>query len=479
MASSKQPRIYLFFLAVFALLFVLMIIFSQSFYDWRLLLGGIIFLAALTLCFFNVEKLILVSLGLLPFLAGLENYQINISPLVHFLGLDQSYQIDLFFIARIFIAILAVIEIFRRGTAILKAPLFYILFISALLNVAPFLNSEFKLFGLAYYWFHLISAFGAYFLGYFIFNSQKGYLKIISAICLSSIIPIFFALKQIIFREFFFESDSVLPRLQATFWHPNKFGSFLFIVLTLYLISYLAIKIKRTRTSSLPLWPFTVWGGLLIMTFSRTAWVAFFLAVFLAALIKKEIRFVAIYAGSLAVFLGLFFEKIRERLFSFSALLNWRTSFSLSGRMETWDMAWFSAQKKFWTGYGPGSFTEVLKTVKGTDIGNFSPHSDLLRFALEGGILGFFSYLLYLGGALYYSFLSYWKYPLSEDAIEIFGRKLMINFKLLGLIPLTLFAIMIPYSFMETTSLDFIYQAFAWILLGSWLGMSQKYWKKI
>jgi len=37
---------------------------------------------------------------------------------------------------------------------------------------------------------------------------------------------------------------------------------------------------------------------------------------------------------------------------------------------------------------------------------------------------------------------------------------------------------MIIISLVESPSMDFIYQILSWTLLGSWLGASEKYWRK-
>jgi O-antigen ligase len=263
--------------------------------------------------------------------------------------------------------------------------------------------------------------------------------------------------------------DTTLPRLTTVFDHPNKFASYLFVILGIYLISYLSIKNnKKSKYPLLKLLPFLVLGLFLLLTFSRTSWIVFAFIICVVIFLKKEFRLPTIYLGSLLIFLSLFVQKIRERILGIFVRQYHDT---LSGRMETWDMAWFGFKKNYWFGYGPGSFREVIKVVSGTDVGNFYPHSDAALFLLEGGIIGLISYLIYLFFALYSAFISYYKYPKGSEKILFAKKELTVDFKFLGFIPFLLFLVMLPYSFAETPALDFIYQVYAWILLGSWLGL--------
>ncbi|MEA3273067.1 MAG: hypothetical protein U9Q72_00505, partial [Patescibacteria group bacterium] len=198
-----------------------------------------------SLYFWSPRNTLLVLIVLIPALAGLESYQIDISFLLKLVNFQGEYTVDIFFLARALILLMAVVEVLRRGLAIFKVPLSLILLISVILNAISFYYSDYKLQGVAFYWIHLVAAFGAYFLGYFLFATRKRYLKVLTAIMLSAVIPVIVGIKQVFLQEFFFSNDSVLPRIQATFWHPNKLGSFLFIVTAVYLVFYLSIKVGQ------------------------------------------------------------------------------------------------------------------------------------------------------------------------------------------------------------------------------------------
>ncbi|MEA3273519.1 MAG: O-antigen ligase family protein, partial [Patescibacteria group bacterium] len=322
-------------------------------------------------------------------------------------------------------------------------------------------------------WIHLVAAFGAYFLGYFLFATRKRYLKVLTAIMLSAVIPVIVGIKQVLLREFFFSNDSVLPRIQATFWHPNKLGSFLFIVTAVYLVFYLSIKVGQEGAKKKLLFflPFLVLIPLLGLTFSRTSWVALAFAIFVIAIMRRSLRKPAILLGGLLTVLALAIGKIRDRILD---TFSWSMNNSVSGRIEIWDIGFFKLSQRPWLGFGPGSFGEVIKDARGSEEGNISAHSDAVRFVVEGGIVGLLAYFLYFIGAIVYAFISFVRYPQSSKRVKILNKEFLVDFKLLGFIPFLLFLSMIPISFMETSTLDFVYQFFAWIALGSWLAVSGK-----
>jgi hypothetical protein len=425
----------------------------------------------ISLYFLIPQYILLAIIVLVPALAGLEGYQLDISSLLKIIGVEGSYTVDFFFIARASILFLAIIEIIKRGLAFFKTPLSFVLLVSMALNAVSFYFSDYKLQGVAFYWFHLVAAFGAYFLGYFLFNTRKKYLHILVAAILSAIIPLVVGIKQAFLQEFFFSNDSALPRIQATFWHPNKLGSFLFIIIVIYLIFYLSIKNKQKvlkkklffLTGFLPL------IFLLGFTFSRTSWITLAFAIFLIAVIRRPLRKPAALLGSFVFLLALLVKGTRDRIFEIFA---WRSNNSILGRMEIWDIGFFQLGKRPWLGFGPGSFGETIKDARGSEEGNISAHSDVVRFLIEGGVVGLVAYFLYFLSALAYAFLSFVRYPKSSKMIKLFGKKFLVDFKLLGFIPFLLFVSMVPISLMETSTLDFIYQFFAWIILGSWLAVS-------
>lgn len=462
------------YLTIFSLLFLALLglgILNSMSIGSFLILGALVILIISLLSFWGVRGIVIFFIVTLPTIISLAQYQISIAPFLNFVGIEKTYEVDAFLLARIFIFVLAFVEILRRGRNIFKVPLFFILSIFLAFNAISFFSSNYKAEGLAFFWFHFVAALGTYFLGYFLFNSKKKYFWILMSIVFSSIIPMIIGIKQLFLKEFFFEQNSALPRLPSNFGHPNNFGMFLFLVITIYLIIYLAIQIKKNvvRNKVLLALPFLILLPLLVLTFSRTAWIALAFAIILIAITYRPLRIPAFVLGSLSAFLLLIIEKTRARILD---IFSPQVYNSLAGRMEIWNMGLFELKKNPLLGSGPGSFSEVIKNVRGSELGITYPHSDTVRFLVEGGILGFIGYPLYLIGAIYYALRSYLKFSKGDQWIKFLGKRVEVNMKLLGFVPLVLFLSMALISLTEAPSLAFFYQVFAWITLGSWLGLS-------
>lgn len=484
--DNRRSIIYAYAMVLFVVFLILSVIFGYVPGNPKLLISSFLFLFLLLGAYLNVSSVFLAVIFFLPILIGADRYQINIGTFFqNLLPIDELY-VNPFSLGCLFLFFLAAVELSKRIARIASTPLFYILSLSIMLSLLIFSQSQYKLTGLVFE-IYLIAGFLAYFLGYFLLGSKKGYLKTISIIIVSTIIPSAVGIYQFIVGDYFFETDSALGRITSTFPHSNTFGSYLFVTLTVALVAFLAIKIKPaanqqkvSKSGSGILTGVYIFLGilaiLLVLTYSRTAWIGIAITIFTIAILKPKFRLPIAYGGSLLLFIGMFFAKIQQR---FLGIFEHYMFDSMYGRREIWDMAVFAAQKKPLFGYGIGSFGDVIMGVQGKETGNVYPHNDAVRFFLEGGIIGIVSYLLYMLGALYYAIRSYFHYPKAIESLEFFGRQIEVDFKLLGIIPLLLFGIMVIISTVEAPSMDFVYQILAWTLLGSWLGMSQKHWKKI
>lgn len=473
--ASKRSIIYLYAMLAFSLFFLYSVIFGYSSYNLKLVFGAVIFLLLLILSYYNVSGVFLALIFFIPYLIGADVYQINISSFVqNFLPVKDLY-INPFSLVCLMLIFLAIVEFFKKNTKIFKVPLFFILCASAILSLITLAFSQYKSDGLVFE-LYLISGFAAYFLGYFFLGSKTGYLKTIFVVMLSSIMPSMYAFMQLAVGDYFYEADSALGRIRATFPHSNTFGSYLFVVLTVMLIAILAIKIKsRNEKNNWTLFlPLLILSLLLVMTYSRTAWIGFALTIFAVAVMKPSFRLPFVYGGFLISAVLLVFEKTRERILG---IFEHHMFDSMYGRREIWDMAIFAAKKSPIFGYGIGSFETIIRSVQGKETGNVYPHNDMVRFFLEGGVVGLAAYFLYVLGALYYALKSFLRYSLRQEETKLWGRTFLVDYKFLGLIPFLLFSIMVVISLVEAPSMDFVYQIFAWTLLGSWLGMSQEYYK--
>ncbi|HPN96856.1 MAG TPA: O-antigen ligase family protein [Candidatus Moranbacteria bacterium] len=475
--SNKSSVAYAYLLIIAALSFSYILILGNIAENFKLILGVFLFLILLVISFYKAAGVFLGLIFFLPVLIGLDKYQTNVGSFFQaFFPIEDLY-INPFSLACIFLVFLGGVEIWKRGLKIIKVPLFFILSIVVLISLVSFFQSDFKIYGIAFE-LYFISGFAAYFLGYLFLGTKNGYLKTIFTIILSSIIPATVGIIQLATGSYFFEADSTLGRISGTLPHSNTFGSFLFVVLTVAMFAFFGTNIKKMRSSHIVLariLPFLILVPLLISTYSRTAWVGFAVSLAILAMMKPIFRPFIAYFGALAISLMFIIEKTRERILG---VFDRYMFDSLYGRFDIWGMAIFEARKKIMTGYGIGSFEEVIRNVQGKETGNVYPHNDAIRFLLEGGILGLFGFFLYMSGALFYAAKSFLHYPKKIEKL-VFGKyDLEVDFRFLGAIPLALFGIMVLISMVEAPSMDFIYQIFAWTMLGSWLGMSQEYIKK-
>ncbi|MCX6761360.1 MAG: O-antigen ligase family protein [Candidatus Moranbacteria bacterium] len=474
---QKNSRLYAYVLIFAVIFFLTGILFGQLAGNIRLVMGAFIFMFLSALAFWDMKKVLWTILFFLPLIFGLSNYQINISSFFQGIVNINDLYANPFSLTCLFLIFLATIELIRRGKKMTKIPLFFILLLSALLSVIVLLPSRYLTSGLVFE-VYLLAGFSVYFLSYLFLGSKENYLKTIFVIIFSAIIPAGVGIFQFLTGNYFFENDSDLGRIAATFPHPNTFGSFLFVVLALFLITFFAIKLenKLTNFSKLIIYFFAaILGLLLILTYSRTAWSGLLVAVLAIFILKPRFRLLMTYCGLLLAGAVMLFEKTRERILG---IFEHHMFDSMYGRYEIWDMALYRSWKKPFIGYGIGSFSEMIKDTQGKATGNVYPHNDLIRFFLEGGILGVTLYLLYLIGALYYSTKSFLHYPETSEKISFWGKRFDVELKTLGVIPLVLFGSTIVISMVESPSMDFTFQLLSWVLLGSWLGASREYWQK-
>jgi O-antigen ligase len=478
LSSDKKPgkkaKIYIYLVLAFSAFFLYAIIFGHIGENPKLISGALVFFALLFFSYYSISGVFLALIFLIPFLIGADAYQINIgSFLQNFIPTGDLY-VNLFSLASLAIVFFAGVELLKKGRAVFHIPLFFILLLSAVLSLIIFFGSKYKIDGLVFE-LYLISGFAAYFLGYLFLGSKNGYLKLLTAVILSSIIPAVFAVSQLIMGDYLYEGDSGLGRIRGSFPHSNTFGSYLFVVITVMAVAFFAVKLNNQNNEKktavfLKMFPLAALSLFLALTYSRTAWIGVALSLLAIGIVRPYFRIPLVYFGSMAAALVLIYEKTRERILG---IFEHHMFDSMYGRYEIWDMAIFQAKKSPILGYGIGTFENMIKQVQGKDSGNVYPHNDFIRFFLEGGVVGVVLYFLYMLGAIYYSLKSYLKYPKGETAIHFLGADLSVDFKMLGMIPLLLFAIMVPISFVEAPSMDFVYQIFAWAMLGSWLGMSE------
>lgn len=237
--------------------------------------------------------------------------------------------------------------------------------------------------------------------------------SVVKTLFLSLILPVFAASLQLILpasalpqflahRGKAFTALENASRVNGTLGHPNTLVTFL--VLFLGLLYWQMIHAKRS-------WPWLIPMGIVVFFIVATkALVGLVMTGVLITVIIAPRLSIPKFIGAIVVFgliVALFAssEFGRERLLLFGTLpffnpdldlsrailLRRLTTNSLYWRLEQWTLLLDAWQDERWLGYG----WEASKFL--THLEN-KAHSDYVRALVEGGIIGFISYLTFLGG---------------------------------------------------------------------------------
>ncbi|MBD3245145.1 MAG: hypothetical protein GF335_04080 [Candidatus Moranbacteria bacterium] len=468
----KKNKRYLYLMVLGALFVFFLTVFDATTPSLYFYLSVGLFFILLFLVYLNFFYLILIAFVILPLTFKLSQLQLAVGFLLFFLD-NKTLSFDLYTLFYFFLMVVIFIEILVRKPKIHQKPLFWIILAAIFLNLLSFVTSVNRLEGINEVIIFL-GSFGAYYLGLVFFNSKKKYVQALSLVLMSSIIPILTGVFQIITGSFFYSGDVGLPRIRSTFFQPNNFGMFLMIVSICALGLLLAVlkdqkNKKVTVILSISLLISVIF---LLLTFNRSSWINFALAVGVFSLIKKEIRKYTIFGGLMIVAIIFLFDIFRNRIFELFDPYMYDTIYV---RAEIWDKALFAFKKKPLLGYGFGMFEEVIRSVQGYEEGLVHSHSDHFQVLIERGIVGWIGYLLMMIGALYYSYKGIIKKAsLRFKKIKFFNRTLNLDFKILTVIPLILFINMSLASFVEAPQVQYTFQFFSWFLLGSCLNAGEK-----
>lgn len=250
----------------------------------------------------------------------------------------------------------------------------------------------------------------------FIFLKEKviNIRLLFGATLISGIVPLMAGLVQLITGAGM-DTFGVRGRLFGTFAHPNIFAFYL-LALFLLLIHFTTIEKKITET-----WPrwaintsFTLLAILLLMTFTRAAWIGLVLFLLIIGLLHYS-RVLAYLVASIALLYVILFP-FNQTLFQTVNVSMERIPVigRITSRNEDADsLAWrLSLMRETtpliamrpWRGYGYGTFEEVWEENRGdTHLFDDSAesHNDYLRLALEIGIVGLALYCFLLGRMIF------------------------------------------------------------------------------
>jgi putative inorganic carbon (HCO3(-)) transporter len=197
----------------------------------------------------------------------------------------------------------------------------------------------------------------------------------------SAVVPVLVAARQSLHGSGALTAEG-LDRIRGTFAHSNPFASYLFLMITLAE----ALFPHVSRRWKIALVPYVLaCGGLLVLTYTRGAWVALVVALIVIGVLQDRRIFYALIAG--VVVLALLVPSIGVRLSDLSQeeKVTGAPGNSLVWRFGYWKQV-LDMQTNPLVGIG-------LKEVELTTPSEVPPHNDLVRVYVETGIAGLAAYL--------------------------------------------------------------------------------------
>lgn len=198
--------------------------------------------------------------------------------------------------------------------------------------------------------------------------------------------------------DLFYRTPLIGDRVSAAMRHPNDLGAYLIPAVSVALAFMLWAWTTRTVPRSLQQWHVKLIAALVFMllcsalglTYSRSAWVGFFVALLAFVLMRRQYMIVCV-AG--VIFFGLIFLPLMVSTRHVSLVPQgakpWRViediTLNGSGRITYWGNA-LQIIKDHPFGTGLNTYTVVIKRY--SDIWQAYPHNCYLQMASEIGIVG-------------------------------------------------------------------------------------------
>lgn len=240
-------------------------------------------------------------------------------------------------------------------------------------------------------------------LGTYLVKTQADFGKWMKAIVISSFIPVLYSFFSFIFGgrgvTFSFQEGY---RLQSTFPHPNPFAPYLVLIISVcfYLYKSKADFINPKLLKLMPIY-ILILIGLVVMTKTRSAWIATYLMFFIYALFND--RKFLIYVA-LAPLFGLLVPDIQTRILDLTTghdfgSTGYERLNSFAWRLKVWgDGLAYMDKSHYFFGYGITSFIPISSEFimanafqkQNIDI---DAHSIFVQTFFELGIFGFLALL--------------------------------------------------------------------------------------
>ncbi len=305
-------------------------------------------------------------------------------------------------------------------------------------------------------WIRLLSIFFLYVLSFILIKNQVDLKKLIYIIIISVLIPGIMA-----FYQFFTQTgmtiidEDISNRIFGTFAHPNLLAYYL--TLPIILIIFLILNKEKYQSKNIIFYLFFIFSFvLLLLTYTRGAWIVFLMVVFILGIVKYK-KFLA--GAILSLFLlYLLIPPLNTRV---NNLFEYNPYSSISWRINLLKDSLKYSKEKITTGYGLGTASKVILDKRGEKFGSPDPHNDYLKILLENGILGIMAYLFLIISLFITLIKGYFQ------SKEFFTKNLFLLF--IG-ISLGLYLMSFADNILRNTALQWSF----WILLGALFAIYQK-----
>ncbi|NUU00244.1 O-antigen ligase family protein [Herbaspirillum robiniae] len=239
----------------------------------------------------------------------------------------------------------------------------------------------------------LSSYFAVFVCAFYVVRSPEDFRSLIRLMVASSILPALYAVVNVALNA---KGGLANFRLQSTFGHPNIFAFYLTLVISLglYMVKSPAFQLNQFKRIVLIGYMVGLFG-LLLLTQTRSAWIACFLLFFVYG-VMFERRYL-IYLAILPM-LALLVPSVQDRVLqldSGNTVQTYAKLNSFAWRVYLWEsgLKWMSVTR-YLTGYGVEAFPYYSQTffpLAGTT--KWGAHSVFVQWFFDTGIIGTIAYL--------------------------------------------------------------------------------------
>jgi len=275
---------------------------------------------------------------------------------------------------------------------------------------APFPGRALKLF------FNLLSYMAMALIPFFIVESRKDERFWLKIIFFSSFLPIAFANFDLLTGGSYYVYTGM--RIKGTFTHPNILAFYLVLIIALvfYILKSRRLSMTNARRNFLLVYMADLFI-LLLATKTRSAWISCWGMFFIYGLLKeKKYLFLSLVVPLALLLHPAVMQRINNLFLKASELPKDRLN-SFAWRMELWKSSLPWVKKRFFLGYGLGSFRRLSYNFFNLSYSDVASHNIYLEILFETGIIGLISYLAIYIGALK-TFFRQMKSKASEKSLE-------------------------------------------------------------